>query len=180
MPDDQLNELVSAVTQVRNVSLRKVQPATTLRFPGRTSGLALFSRCLSHYPFHEVAQKTNAFTGSDRMKVREIVIDVSPIEVGEDFKVQVTTTYWNSLQTPGELWLGVIGYGTASKVSLLILFPDGKPFKEYKLQTTRAARAKDTPYSGPRTVLTGVANDWINWDILKPESGLVYQIYWDW
>ena len=87
VPDDQLNELVSSVTQVRNVSLRKVQPADKLRFPGRTSGSALFSRCLSHYPFHEVAQKTNAFTGTDRLKVREIVIDVSPIEVGEDFKV---------------------------------------------------------------------------------------------
>jgi len=92
----------------------------------------------------------------------------------------VTSTYWNSLQTPGELWLGVIGYGTASKVSLLILCPDGKPFKEYKLQTTRAARDKETLYDGPRTVLTGVDKDWINWDILKPENGLVYQIYWDW
>lgn len=114
------------------------------------------------------------------MKVREIVIDVSPIEIGEDFKVQVRSTYWNSLQTAGERWLGVIGYGTASKVAQLILFPDGKPFKSHELRTTRAARDTSTSYKGPRTVLTGSDKDWINWDILKPENGLVYQIYWDW
>ena len=177
VPPNRLNVLTSAVTQTRHLWMRKIRAADTLHFLARTTGAEVFFRCPSH-PFHEVKQAAPVMFGNERMIVREVVIDVAALDVDEDFALVIVSTYWNSMQTPPELWFGVIGSGTASKISQLILFPDGKPFRTYRFRTVDLDAGEPRDYKGPRSVLTGP--DWVNWDIPDPANGVTYRTDWTW
>ena len=180
VPDDQADQLISAVTQVRYLWMSKIKPAKTLHFLGRTSGSAIFFRCLSRHLFHEAVQPSKVIFGDERMMVREIVIDVSEIRVDEDFALEIESTYWNTLQTPREQWFGVNGYGTASRVSQLVVFPEDRPFHSYQLRTIRPGRNEPRAYIGPVSVQTGPDQTWLNWDIPDPVDGVTYRTDWVW
>ncbi len=179
VPPDRMRELYSPVTMTRRVRLKKIKPAETVQFQGKTSGLDLFSTS-SPYPFREIGQRGEEIQGTERMKVRNLVIDVSKISVDVEFDLRNVSTYWNTAQTEPELWFGVIGYQQSFKVSQLLLFPPGKPFTSYSLMVTRTV--KDTPrsYEGPRILLTGPDRDWIYWEVPNPEEGYVYRLHWKW
>ena len=180
VPPENLHELQSAVIHTRRVRMRKTKPAQEVRFQSRTSGHELFQSCLSPYPFRVVGQKRDSFVGTDRMKVRQLVVDVSSISEGTEFDLRLAGTYWNSLQTEQELWFGVIGYPHAFKASLLVLFPPDKPYKSYALRVARAVRDQPTSYQGPKLLLTGPGRDWIYWEVPNPEAGFVYRLHWKW
>jgi hypothetical protein len=180
VPPETPNEPCSAVTSIRWLRLKKVKPADELRFQGRTSGLDLFWDCPGPYPFQVLALKGDSFVGTDRMKVRQVVINVKDVPEDVEFDLRTVSTYLNSMQTEQELWFGVIGYERSFKVSMLIVFPAGKPYKTYKLMVARTVRDQPVAYNGPKILLTGGQRDWLYWEVPNPQAGHVYRLHWKW
>jgi eukaryotic-like serine/threonine-protein kinase len=180
VPAERMNEPFGAVTMTRRVRLKKTRAATTVHFQGRTSGLDVFMTCVSPYPFRELGQRAEEFTGSDRMRVRKLEIDVSSVPVGVEFDLRTISSYWNTLQTDEELWFGAIGYERSFKISQLLLFPREKPYKTYWLKVSRTRKDVPVPYDGPKILLTEPDRDWIYWEVPSPSAGHVYRLHWTW
>jgi class 3 adenylate cyclase len=180
VPSEKLHEQYSAMCLTRRIRLKKLKNVREYETEGRTTGLELCWRCLSQYPFRGVGQKGDVFVGQDRMKARRMVINVSSIPVGAEFELDLAATYWNSIQTEQEQWFGVIGYEGAFKVSLLLLFPQEKPFKQFRMMTSKTVRDQVGQYTGPKIVLQGDRQEWLYWEVPSPEDGHVYRIHWDW
>jgi hypothetical protein len=180
VPPDSVNDPYSAVTSIRRLRLKKVKPAGELRFQGRTSGLDLFWDCPGPYPFQVLALKGDSFVGTERMKARQVVIDVSREPVDTEFDLRTVSTYWNSMQTEQELWFGVIGYERSFKVSMLIVFPASKPYRTYNLMVARTIKDQPVAYNGPKILLTGGQRDWVYWEVPNPQAGYVYRLHWKW
>jgi serine/threonine protein kinase len=180
VPPDRTHELFGAVSQTRRIRVRKIKPASIFQTQGRTSGSDLFMRCLSTYPSREVGQKGDAFVGTDRMKVRRLVIDVSSVPLHEEFDLRIVSTFWNSLQTDAELWFGIMGYTHSFKVSLLLVFPPQKPFTDYSLMVARTIKEKPTPFVGTKIFQAGPRRDWVYWEVPNPKGGYVYRLDWKW
>ena len=140
----------------------------------------MFLKCLSPYSSSALGQRGDVYVGTDRMKVRRLVIDVSSVPEDVEFDLRTISSYWNTFQTDQELWFGVVGYETSFKVSQLLLFPSGKPFKEYSMMVARTVKDVPKPYGGPRLLLNGPANDWIYWEVPNPKQGFVYRLHWKW
>ena len=79
------------------------------------SGLALFATTALAAP----AQDPGASA--------PVQYDISFANAGHH-EAQVVATYRDSIQAPADQWLGMIGHAGALKSSLLIVFPDDKPF----------------------------------------------------
>lgn len=180
VPPDHLHELYSAVTNTRRVRAKKITAATELKTQARTSGLELFMNCPSPYPSRVNIQRGDTFVGTDRMKARQLVIDIGAVPVDTEFDFRTVSTYWNSLQTEQEQWFGVIGYERSFKVSMLVLFPADKPYKEYSLMVAKTVRDQPMAYDGPKILLSGPHQEWLYWEVPQPQTGYVYRLHWKW
>ena len=180
VPPDRMRELYSPVTMTRRVRLKKIKAAATVQFQGKTSGLDLFSSCVSPYPFREIGQRGEAIQGTERMKVRSLVIDVSKVPVGRRVRpAQRLHLLEHRPDRAGALVRGdrlraiLQGFSTSA-------LPPGKPFTSYSLLVTRTVKDTPRPYEGPKILLTGPASDWIYWEVPNPEEGYVYRLHWKW
>ncbi|HEX7898858.1 MAG TPA: adenylate/guanylate cyclase domain-containing protein [Planctomycetota bacterium] len=180
VPTARLNEPHSLIAVTRRIRLKKNRPVDTFEMQARTAGLDVVLACQENYPCAYEAQRVESFVGEERMKVRKVSIDVSSVEVGQEFDLRVMQTYINSMQTPVEQWFGLIGYRSSFLSSLLLLFPDKRPFKTYEMKVVVADRATPVDYAGERLVLAGETREWIYWEVPKPLSGHVYRLHWTW
>ena len=114
------------------------------------------------------------------MKVRQVAIDVSDLAIGEELRVTFHSTYWDSLQTPEDQWVGAIGYPDSDFVRMLMVFPDNRPVKQYRLESAPNSRDKAQPFRGASLVLLNKAKTGLLWEIPKPQAGHVYRLAWDW
>jgi hypothetical protein len=78
------------------------------------------------------------------------------------------------------LWFGAIGCAQSFKVSLLVVFPDAKPFKEHQLMVAPTRQEKPQAYQGQKIVLVPKSHDWLYWEIPEPEAGHMYSLHWTW
>jgi hypothetical protein len=180
VPPDKMHELFSGVNHVRRLRMKKVAAVDEVQFESRTSGYDIFASCPGQFPFRVMGQRGETFVGTDRMKVRKLLIDVSNVPENSEFDLRTTYTYWNSLQTEQELWFGIMGYERSFKASLLLLFPDSKPYRDYNLMVAKTIKDKPVNYSGPKILLEGPTNDWVYWEVPNPEAGHVYRFHWKW
>ena len=180
VPTERMNEPYGVVMMTRRVRLKKTRPASIVSFQARTSGLDVILKSISPYPYQELGQRAEEFSGPDRMRVRKLEIDVSTVPVGEEFDLRTVACYWNTLQTEAELWFGAIGYERSFKISQLLLFPPDKPYKTYWLKVSRTRKDVAVPYEGPKILLTGAARDWVYWEVPSPNEGHVYRLHWSW
>lgn len=180
VPPNALNERLSQVTLRRRLQLTKTAPGDIFEMQARTSGLDVNLSCVDPFPCSYEAQKGESIVGQERMKVRKVTVDVSKVEIGREFNLNLHVTYWNSLQTEIEQWFGMIGYTNSERASLLLVFPPNKPFKSYELTTARTEKVTPTEFSGERRLLKSPGHDWIYWEVLKPELAHVYRLHWKW
>jgi hypothetical protein len=166
----------------------KAGPADRLRVESRTSGRDLVMRGLqpNQAKVRAFAAEKPGAVGRQAMKRRQLVFDTSDIPPDAEFTVQFTSTYHDSLQTPEDQWFGVIGYEGSFKVSMLVLFPPDRPFRDYRLRVA-AARADNPaerlppePYAGPVITFAAPDRSWVYWEIPSPKANYVYRIDWDW
>src|SRR5439155_2287436 len=134
VPPERKAELISAASLIYRLRLKKLRPAKEFAQQSRTSGAEVFLRCVSHPNAQRiVVQRAPSHVGLEQTKTRQCFVDVSTIPVQDEFSLRFVATFWNSLQTDQDRWVGAIGYRHAFKVSMLVLFPEGRPFKKYWL-----------------------------------------------
>lgn len=110
--------------------------------------------------------------------------DVSTVPVGHEFVIEGVSTYWNSMQTKNDLWVGFIGRGELRVVSTLIIFPENRPWKKY--WATKAVNQSkiliDPETYDPKNYYFLVDDNkkWIYWKVLQPKPGYGYQLRWEW
>jgi eukaryotic-like serine/threonine-protein kinase len=181
VPAEHLADLVSPATMTRRIRLRKVRPANEIRFESRTTGAEVYMRCLSNpHAFRVVGQKMPGFVGANQTKVRQMIVDVRDVPLDSEFTVHTVLTFWNSLRGKDDLWFGAMGYESSFKVSLLIIFPEGRPFTSHELKVAPTTAEKPVPYTDREILLLPESHDWVYWEIPKPKAGHVYLFYWKW
>ncbi len=169
------------LNNIRQV-LTKIRPVNILRAEARTTGRDVHIRAIAPNPNAAelfVADRAD-HVGGQVMKVRQVAIDVADVPVGTDFTVQTRSTFWDSLQTEPDRWFGVVGFEGSVLTSMLMLFPDDRPFTSYTLRVAPTRNESPVPYTGP--VVTFEADDrrWLYWEIPYPKAGHVYRIDWKW
>ncbi|HEV3257978.1 MAG TPA: serine/threonine-protein kinase [Gemmataceae bacterium] len=175
------SELVCASCMTRRIRLRKLQPVDEIRFEFRTTGTEVFASCSSHPDAYRVAvQKSAGFVGDKRTKVRQLIVDLRNVPLQTEFTIQTNATYWNSLQKADDLWFGAIGYESAFKVSLLIVFPLDKPFKDYQLLVAPTKEQTPRVFEDRKILLVPEKHDWVYWEIPGPKADHVYSLHWSW
>jgi hypothetical protein len=73
-----------------------------------------------------------------------------------------------------------VSYPDSDYVRMLIVFPDDKPFKSYRLEAAPNSREKVQPFQGESAVLVDDAKKGLRWEIPKPLPGYVFRLSWDW
>ena len=180
VPDADLHELKCAVVSTDWVRFKKTSLAKTFDRDERTTGQEIFFRPHAGLPSKELGQRSEIFVGDDRVKVRRLSTDVSSVPANEEYEVRYSSTHWNSLQSESELWHGIEGYAGSFKVSLLLIFPENKPFTSSRLMVSRKGRDTPREYEGKKILLEGENKQWLYWEVPNPEPGLVYRLHWTW
>jgi hypothetical protein len=181
VPPGRKGELISAASMECRLRLRKLQEAKEYAQQSRTSGAEVFTRCLSHPKGTRVlVQKAPSHVGLEQTKTRQCFVDVSDVPVQKEFDLRFVSTFWNSLQTDEDRWVGIIGYRQGFKVSLLVLFPEDRPFKEHWLTVASTIRAAPSPFEGRKILLSDDKHTYLYWEILEPAEGQVYRLHWTW
>lgn len=178
-PDD--GPHAAGVVMTRRLKATKLAPADRIDFLSRTSGADLVVRLESPRP--EAAKvftsRTKPVVAGKAMVEQRLSADVSHVPVGGAFELVYRTTYWNSLQTPEEQWFGTIGYDGSTLLSVLILFPEARPFKGGGLRTG-PADGDLVPYDGTQMVFKGAGGTWMYWEVPGPKTGHIYRVDWRW
>jgi hypothetical protein len=118
--------------------------------------------------------------------VRHLVFDVSDIPVNQEFTLRYSITVWNALRTDDDNRFEVTGYEGAVKTSMLILFPDGRPFRDYRVRSAPVRGDDPTAhddlreYTGPVIAFEGDDKSWLYWEIPNPKANEFYCIDWTW
>ena len=180
VPPEKVSDLYSPVSSLRWLSLKKIASGAHWESQVRSAGLNIFTSCLGPYPYEVQTQRGETLTGQERMKVCKMSVDLSAVPVGAEFTLNTNTTMWNSLQTEEDQWFGLIGYPKSAFASMLILFPEHKPLRDYRLTVSKTTKSNLMEYDGPRVVFVGKNHDWIFWKIPSPSAGMVYRLYWTW
>ena len=63
---------------------------------------------------------------------------------------------------------------------MLVLFPDGRPFKDYWLTVAPTIHAAPAPFTGRKIILSDAGKTFLYWEILEPAEGQVYRLHWNW
>jgi hypothetical protein len=178
-PDD--GPHTAAVVMTRRLKLTKVAAADRIDFLTRTSGSDLVVRVVEPRPeaARVFASQAKPLVSGRPMVEQRLSADVSQIAVGAPFELTFRTTYWNSLQTPDEQWFGTIGYDGSTLLSMLLLFPEARPFKGGGLQTGPAG-GELQPYDGTQMVFKGDRGAWMYWEVPGPKTGHIYRVDWRW
>jgi hypothetical protein len=171
-----------AYTMTRRTKLVKLHDLDYLWIEARTSGRDLVRRVLSPNPqtAQVFAPEQRAVVGRDVMISSFLGFDIRDIPVDQEFDCQSVSTYWDALQGPDELWFGVIGYPGSYKVSMLMLFPEHKPYSTYELMIVKRGEPDPRVFTGRKIIYEDPGHHWLYWEIPSPEADHVYQLRWQW
>ncbi len=169
-------------TMTRRTKLVKLREIDTLWIEARTSGRDLVRRVLQPNPqtAKVMAPKERAVVGQQAMISRFLGFDIRDIPINAEFDCHSISTYWDALQRPDELWFGVIGYPGSYKVSMLMLFPEHRPYSSFELMTVKRGEPDPRVYTGRKIVYEDPGHRWLYWEIPSPEAEHVYQLRWQW
>ncbi len=171
----------ASVVMTRRMTLARLAPADRIDFLTRTSGADLVVRLLDRpaEAGRVFASQTRPVVVGKAMQEQRLSADVSHVPVGATFGLVYQTTYWNSLQSPEEQWFGTIGYDGSTLLSVLILFPESRPFQGGGLRTG-PADGELAPYDGTQMVFKGAGGAWMYWEVPGPKTGFIYRVDWRW
>lgn len=169
------------VSMTRTLRLTKDKPADRMDFLGRTSGSDIVLRCEEPNPdkAEVFASEAKPTVEGKAMTERRLSVDVANVPVGQEFKLGTKTSFWNSLQTPDEQWLGALGSDASKLLSLLVLFPPDRPFKGGGLRAGPTDGELE-PYTGTMLVFQGAGGSWVYWEVPGPQVGHTYRLDWRW
>jgi tRNA A-37 threonylcarbamoyl transferase component Bud32 len=169
----------SSVVYITRREMTKVAPADELRIETRFPGRDVVARA-------EQPRGRGFALDSPAAKVRQLVFDVRNIPVNQEFSLRYSTTVWNSPETNDDHWFVVRGHEGAPKVSVLMLFPDARPFHDYHFRSAPPQDADPTQpdelraYTGPVATIEAEDKSWLYWEIPNPKAKHFYRIDWTW
>jgi hypothetical protein len=179
-----IGEAGSAINLMATMQVRKNEPADTFVTAPKTHGTELYSRVATDFPSKSYALAIPRLVGESGMLERQNHYDVSRIEIGEEFLIRERRTYWNSMQVASDNWVGIIARGELRESSILVLFPEDRPFTNYWVTAAvngNEIRISPTNYDEDNYFIFSDENGrWLYLEILQPESGYVYQVRWEW
>ncbi len=94
-------------------------------------------------------------------------------------------TYWNSLQTANDLWVGLVAREGLQEATILAVFPEDRPWKKYWITVAdneNEIKIEPSNYEGDSHYFLEDEDGrrWVYWEVLNPEPGYVYQLRWSW
>jgi hypothetical protein len=184
VPPELATKQVSRTRMERTVQLIKTQPADEIRFEFRSTGSELFVECKSPYPSPRVIGQRKHVVFDEGGKpgtLRQLSIDVHAIPVGERFVVDMAATFWNGFQTENEFYVRATAYPNSALVSLLVVFPKDKPYKDNpELRVKSISNKKFEEFSRDKVLLESENRDWLYWEVDQPQADHVYYMHWKW
>lgn len=182
---NKIGEEGSPLTLLTELVIRKDEDAIAFVESPKTSGTDLFIRSRSPFPCRFFAIKNPKIVGDIHMMETQAHHDVSSVPVGQQFSLVSELTYWNSMQTKADLWVGLIGLEGMRNASNLVILPEGKPWTRYwATAAVKESKVRIEPINYDKENYFFIADEksrrWIYWEVLNPEPDYVYQLRWDW
>jgi hypothetical protein len=152
---------------------KKVSGATSFVLPGTSSGTDLFLTCRSHDC--KVFVPDEPRIGGE--VVRYCVADVSAAKANAPITINFTATYLKNLQRD-PLWVGCRCSAPSDKTTLLVAFPEDRPFPKYWLVENSLVEEPNPDKKWD--VITDEKLKWLHWVIRDPKPGCRYEVHWAW
>lgn len=160
---------------------RKLKPSDVFIREARTASRDIFMECVSHPARSRVLANNSPVTvGGLEMKTRHLEVDISSVAVGDEFSVESRTSFWNAFQDEDQTWVGAMIHQPLLNASFLVMLPDDRPFKSFRLRAAEIDGDQDLAYEGEQLIFQAEDKTWLYWEIVKPEPGFVYQVHWEW
>ena len=176
-PSDTPDKPFSPVTMIREIRAKKNAVANYMRYEVRTSGSVVYLQ--SNREKSIIAQAELRPVGERELKVRHIVLDVSDVEVGDEFTLVYEATYYDAFADSNQWWAGILAHGNLERSTLVAVFRKDRPFTS--LECVKAdAKTKDETTIPCDNLSTAKDSTYAYWEIDRPTSGFVYQLKWTW
>jgi hypothetical protein len=158
--------------------LKKIMPIDKIHLVYATSG-KLDVRCLTHVADYK---KTEQIVDSKLIETWEVIADVSTVPVNQEFEIAVEATYWDGFS--GKLGDDYTTYAHTQTepevLSVLILFPDNKPFKDIKATEYSSSGGNGHPIQGDVRTTPGPQNQTFYLTTVSQRPNEYYKIAWAW
>ena len=179
-PNEQ-NPRSSPANYINYLHVKKIRPAKLYKAHYHTSGSGIDLRCMTHS--FEILEKQKAEQHSkEGGHEYEMDVNVEDMPVGKEFLVVIEATYWNSFQ-------GLAGDDASTytdtdihqmqELSLFVLFPDTKPFKEVDRLAGPTGKDKQG-FRDEEKFYQDKDHRFFYWDIIKRQPNYHYQAKWTW
>ena len=159
---------------------RKLASTDVFVREARTASRDIYMDCVSHpMDYRVLASNSPVKVGGLTMKTRHLEIDISNVAVGDEFSIESRTSFWNAFQDE-ETWVGAMVHQPILKASFLVVLPNDRPFKTFRLRAAEIDGDRELEYEGEQLIFGAEDRAWLYWEIVKPEPGFVYQVHWEW
>ena len=181
VPEDKKDTKHSPATWTRYTLVRKLSAERkSLEFEFATSGVDIHPRCLTH-EFELLKSTEPHYHGDVNLKnTWHIRVDVAGIQPNTDFLIINEATYWNAFQGKKGDWAAIAGKENTEIIGIIILFPEGRPFKDIVLSSGPHRSKELKPFVGQSTQIRSQNNQVFLWKIENPKEGYTYQASWTW
>lgn len=160
---------------------QKLTAADVFVREARTASRDIFLECVSHPSDYRIlANDSPVKVGSNVMKTRHLEININNVAVGDEFSVEARTSFWNAFQDEDQTWVGAMVHRPVLNASFLVVLPDDRPFKAFRLRAAEIDGDQEFEYEGEQLIFEAEDRTWLYWEIVKPKAGFVYQVHWEW
>lgn len=172
----------SPATLITQNRVQKIAPAPTYQWQGRTSGTDIYWRCTSHPPDSYRVLYTDApsMTGGRRLLPRQLVLDVMDVPVGDQFNFESRATFWDGQPVDEKQWLGDSAEKGQIRLTIIILFPEDRPWKTYKLAVYTSNGPEVSGDVGDKLIVEDPERRFIALDFINPLPEHTYVMEWTW
>lgn len=181
IPESMKNKPFSPATLTRYTLVRKTKQMDKIRFQFATTGVGISPRCLTH-PFKlYTVIKPDIHGGRKLKKNYEVEVDVSAVPVGQEFLIIIEATYWNGFRGEESEWASIKAQNTSTEeIGLLVLFPEGKPYKHYNLLFYPHGSDEKRVFRGESVLFPSETQQTLYWKIPNPLADYAYELDWTW
>lgn len=170
----------SPVTWSRRIRLKKVRQTDDVRFGFSTEGSGIDPECISGQDYYIETATVPSDPPQLLLKGFHVVVNVARYALGEEFEIKIQATIWNGSRDL-EDWSAQKIHTPVKVVSMLMLFPDHKPFKWKKnIMYIEGNSTEQPPPEHQRNVIYTPDNRALYWEIKQPIPGNTYEIQFGW
>lgn len=181
-PDIAFSRRISPADYYNYLRVVKLRPCGHLYGHYATGGFGIDLQCVSH-PYRVLQRATKDIHGEQGEKEYAVDVNIAREPVGKVFLVLIEATYWNGFR---DLEKGDVSTYTdpdpplVDDLSLLVLFPPGKPCRTLGLDESPSEKADWVPYLDAAEAFRDADGRYAYWYIRKKALGRHYRMSWTW